>query len=105
MVPVGLASWRLASLLVNEAGPADVLLHIRCCLGVYHDEDGKPTAWSNIVASLFSCVWCMSVWTSALMLLVWWIWPPVVLALAASTVAVLVQEAIDFIRSKGGNHG
>lgn len=55
---LALASWRLASLLVQEAGPLDVFARFRA---------------HSTLAGLLDCVWCASVWTAAGMLLLWWI--------------------------------
>lgn len=56
LIVLGLASWRLASLLVQEAGPWDVLARLRAV---------------NDLGGALSCLWCASVWTAAGMLLCW----------------------------------
>ena len=96
---IALAAWRLASLLVREAGPWGVFYRCRELLGITHDDSGLPAAWpGNGAAALFSCVWCMSVWTAALAYAVWWIWPVPVYVLAASALAIGMQEALERLK-------
>lgn len=77
---MALASWRIASMFVQEAGPFDIFERLRSV---------------TRLGGLLECVWCMSVWTAAL---VWLIWPteagaPIVFILALSAGAVLVDKA------------
>lgn len=96
---IALAAWRLASLMVREAGPFGVFYRWREMIGVTHDQDGLPAVWpGNGVAALFSCVWCMSVWTAVLAYVVWWIWPVPVYVLAASALAIALQEALERLK-------
>ena len=48
------ASWRLAFMLVRENGPGNILLETRTKFG-----------------GAFNCVSCMSIWTAAIMLILW----------------------------------
>ena len=84
-----LATFRLASLLVHENGPAHVFDRIRQRLGVY--DEGEQTS----IQELFSCVWCMSVWVAAALLVVkrcFFIHR----ILAASTVAIVIERYAGF---------
>lgn len=89
-----LAAWRLAYMLTSELGPWDIFARMRDRLGVpYLRADGWPD--SN-VGRLFSCIKCMSVWTSALfgflcLTPLWWICLP----FALSAPAVLVRDKFD----------
>lgn len=57
----GLATWRVANLLLEERGPYDLLTTIReVAGGVKHNEDVQPVSAPD--NSLFSCIYCMSVW-------------------------------------------
>ena len=61
-----LATWRIASLLVNEAGPADIFLHIREWAGIEHDDSGEMTIIPDgFFSGILSCVWCSSMWVAA----------------------------------------
>ena len=92
---VGLAGWRVASLLVQEDGPFEVFTRLRKLAG--HDEvevlTMEPEHWfKGFFYSIFGCVWCMSIWTVGG---AWWLWEasPAAVALgAASAVAILVQR-------------
>ena len=88
-----LATWRLAALLVTDDGPFDVFENIRKCVGVYYtDEIGRPL---SVLGKLFSCMWCMSIWSGALAALIcstewWWLLIP----FAFSTVAIVIENII-----------
>lgn len=56
---VGLAAWRVSSLLLYEDGPWAAFARLRSAAGV--ERSGEMTG----LATLFSCVWCMSVWIGA----------------------------------------
>lgn len=61
----GLATWRVASLFVNEAGPGNVFLRIRQWAGIEHDDDGNKTIIPDtFFAGVLSCVWCASLWAA-----------------------------------------
>jgi hypothetical protein len=84
---IGLAAWRMASLLVTEDGPWDVFLRLRLAIGTERDE-------LNPVAKMFTCTWCMSVWTTALAAGLHSVAPLAVAIMAAMTVAVIVQAFV-----------
>lgn len=62
------ASWRLSNLLVNEAGPGNVLVKLRKLTGIYYDERSKRQS-RTFIGDLFNCIWCMSVWVGLLMVI------------------------------------
>jgi len=104
-VILGLASWRLAYMLVNEDGPGAVFSRLRYRLGVRsvvtRGNDGQPEATkvaTNAVAELWTCVWCMSFWAALLLALpltpVYWLR----LVLAASGLAVVAHEGVERLR-------
>ena len=91
-VLIGLAGWRLASLVTHEAGPLDVFLRFRRSLGIEHHE-GEPIAWpENVLAQALSCVWCLGVWTTAAMYGVWQLEPVLVMVAAGASILVLVEK-------------
>jgi hypothetical protein len=60
---LGLATWRLGSLVQYERGPKGIFTRFRAIFGIGHDDEGIPTAWPETeIARLFECVWCGSVW-------------------------------------------
>jgi hypothetical protein len=74
------ASYRLARMLVSEDGPFDMFDHIR------------RVANRVYLGSLLSCIYCTSVWTAAILLVVWVSGIPgqvVVLILAVAGVACI----------------
>lgn len=56
---LGLATWRMASLLAREAGPFDVFLRIRKLSGITHDDEKNVVMVpERFFAQMISCVWC-----------------------------------------------
>lgn len=83
LVLLGLATWRLSSLLVHERGPFDVFGRIRHATGA--DRVGEM----GEIQELFSCVWCMSIWVGLFLYVVRI--PLLLYVLAASTIAILID--------------
>ncbi len=86
---VGLAGWRLAHLIIDEDGPLASLARFRGWLGLY--DSGEQSG----LQQLFTCVYCLSVWTSAAFWLLWGIsvWIPGIMA--ASTVALIAHAVVE----------
>lgn len=60
-----LATWRIASFLVQEAGPWNVFIRLREKTGIVHNEDGKVLIVPDgFFAGVLSCMWCTSVWVA-----------------------------------------
>lgn len=68
MIILAFATWRISSLLAREDGPFDVFSRIRNFIGVvyYDNENCTP---KNVLARGIICVWCNSIWVSAVMAL------------------------------------
>jgi hypothetical protein len=89
-----MAVWRLSSLVAKEDGPFDIFLRFR-------KWAGTESSFSRGLV----CIWCNSVWFSAVIalpgaisgLFVWWLYPVVVLAL--STGAIIVEQFIVWLMS------
>lgn len=100
---LALATWRISSLLVNEAGLWEVFFRIRKLAGIEHDENGK--VWivpERFFAQLLSCVWCASLWVGVGWTVAWW-WNPRAAELAAlpfalSAGAIVVECAVDALK-------
>lgn len=88
VVIVGLAGWRLASLLVHEDGPFGIFLRIRTAAGVPEGVDIIEGFW----ALLLSCVMCTSVWTCTAMYLAWYVHPLIPALIATWAVALVVDR-------------
>jgi hypothetical protein len=85
LIVAALATWRVTSLLVNEAGPWEMFARLRGAAGVGLSQDLLP--------SILQCFWCCSVWvgiviTVIAILPIWWVLVP----LALSAVAVVIEE-------------
>jgi len=95
----GLATWRIASLLVQEDGPWNIFMRLRELTGIKHDDDGDVFMIPNgFWPQLFSCIWCCSTWVALCWLVFWMAWPWMALRVAIlfgfSTVAILVDERL-----------
>lgn len=102
LLETALAAWRLAHMLVSEDGPLAIFSRLRHAAGVRsvvgRDHTGKPVARRvalTPVAEALTCVWCLSVWTAALLSLpgrpIAWLRR----ILAASAGAALIHEALE----------
>lgn len=105
-----LATWRLASLLVYEDGPAAIFSRLRHAAGlryvVRQGADGQPEAArvaSNWVAEGLTCAWCVGVWCAVLLVLgrmvtaavgIGWLYDIPAVMLAASAGAVMVNQFV-----------
>lgn len=95
---LGLATWRLTSLLVNEEGPWNILGKLRHTIGIRYDERSEKIA-TNVIASLVLCVWCSSVWIASFLVVAYLLFPMptfiVSVICSASTVAILIERMVN----------
>lgn len=60
LIMLALATFRVSVLLVDEHAPFGLAQRWRDFIGV---RDGEHTSVQpNVIAGIFSCVWCMSLW-------------------------------------------
>jgi len=78
---LGLASWRLAHLLVHERGPFHLFERLR-----------RPPLVNEAETGMLNCLYCTSVWIALGLYALWQIiqWPVVLLAISA--LAILVDH-------------
>jgi hypothetical protein len=98
---LGLAAWRLASLIANEEGPWMVFKRLR----------GRAEQWCNRykfcrelgLYELVTCEWCNSIWIGVgLTLLYLWIGETILylsLPLALSTVAIIIKYIVELLQT------
>jgi hypothetical protein len=96
---LGLATWRLSSLLVNESGPWDMFASLRHMAGVRFDDLSQPYA-ESMLGNMLMCVWCSSLWVGlgfglAYLFLPILVWAIPAWALALSTLAIAIQKIMD----------
>jgi hypothetical protein len=95
VIILGIAAWRASHIVVFEAGPFDIFVWFRSKFGIEHDESGEPIVWNKRV--VFGCVWCLSIWMSAVLYFL----PPVVSYIfAGSAIAVVLEE---YLNGKSGS--
>lgn len=84
---VGLAGWRVANLFIFENGPFEIFSRFRKLIGI------RPGPIEGFLPTLFSCIYCLSVWTALGAYVVYTIIPEAAIVIAASTVVILVDKA------------
>ena len=96
---VGLAAWRLTSLIREERGPFLMFTRFRELCGVTHNEDGAPVNFPDTeIGLVLSCSKCLSIWVGLVILLAertrWGQLLAAVLTVSAGVVALdLAQSA------------
>ena len=98
---LGLAAWRLASLVANEDGPCMIFKRLRQRAQQWCNK--YPFCRELGLYDLFSCEWCNSVWIGAgLTILYLWIGETILylaLPLALSTVAIIIKYVVQVLQS------
>lgn len=95
----GLATWRIASLLVKETGPFRMFVTVREWTGIQHYPDDQIAVIpERFLPQLLSCVWCASLWIG-LFFFVFYLFTPIFsLQIATifsfSAVAVIIETYI-----------
>lgn len=85
---IGLAGYRLASLLVNEAGPWNIFERLR-------DKIIPVGEVKGFLPGVLICIWCCSVWTTLASYILWLIEPTAVIIIAAMTIPMAVDKFIN----------
>lgn len=90
-----LAVWRLAVLLVEDAGPWHVFERLRERAGIVTYEDGTARIPGTFVAGVLSCVRCASLWLAVPATVLvqpdsWQAWALTPLALSGAAVVIEV---------------
>ena len=83
---IGLCAWRLSNLLIEESGPFGVFTRIRWLAGV---REGPA---EGFLPYLFSCPYCMTVWTGIVSYFLWEIEPLAVMIVAAMAIAIIADK-------------
>lgn len=93
-VIIPLATWRLTHILV---APEKIAEKIHGLVGRKPDEvlPGHYTYPDTMLAYLFQCYYCMSVWMGLVCVLVWAVFPYALLPLAASALTIFIEERHD----------
>ena len=87
---IGLATYRLARLLVVDDGPGDCFLRLRAWAGCYeYGPDGR--AWTDLGRAL-NCQHCTSLYVSAVAVALWLVWPWALVWLAGLGLASVLFE-------------
>jgi len=97
-----LATYRMAHLLAEEAGPFDVFGYVRERAGVRFDDVGTPYGTNELARGLM-CVWCNSIWVGLVLAVGHYLIPDITfwlaLPFALSGGAVIVAEVTHWEQS------
>lgn len=87
------ATWRIASLLTYERGPARMFERLRSLTGIRHNDKGRPEVVPDgFWPELLSCVWCLSPYIGGVLTVLYFlsgsviVWLCLPLALSAFTI-------------------
>lgn len=94
---LGLAVWRISSLLTYERGPFHVFEWIRTRARVKHNELGKVSVVPDtFLGELLTCVWCISPYVALTLTVLYLSFGSVILwacyPLALSAIAILTHR-------------
>lgn len=90
LVVACLASWRIASIIHHEK----IAAPFRKLLGVKELTELDWTYPDNFIGELIECFYCTSVWTSIFVSVAMFLFPPVLIPFALSTVAIILESKI-----------
>lgn len=101
LIILGLATWRLTSLLIYEEGPYYVFVHFRYLLGINGpvlNFKADTPQWRIELAKLFLCLWCLSISIGLFLGYLGYFWDRVgiliALPLALSAITVLYDKIV-----------
>ena len=82
-VILSLAVYRLSVFFIYDDGPFDVFQRLRERVGILYYDNGDVIEESyKGFAGLLSCIYCLSVWWSLLLVLLYWFFPSYVTILS-----------------------
>lgn len=96
---LGMATWRISSMLVQEKGPWNIFEKIRKLSGIEHDDNGNALLIpDNFFANVLSCIWCCSVWVAIAFFVCFLIWNNAIIffafPFALSSISILLNKLI-----------
>ena len=81
-------------MLVYEEGPFDIFVVLRNTVGVKYDSMANAYG-INVIAKLFSCIWCLSFWVGAVLTILYVFMGDIAIVLclpfAISAVAIIIH--------------
>lgn len=92
LVIASLATWRLTSILYREK----IATPIRYWIGERKDiHTGKETYPDTFIGKVIACFWCLSVWCGIVVLLIWFVFPYILIPLALSAISILIEQRVE----------
>ncbi len=88
----GLALARLLRLLTEEEGPWGIFEKTRVAVGISKYGEYDET---RMLAGLFSCYWCLSIWVGTVVFIVYKFVPSVIYVLALAMLGSLLNALAD----------
>jgi hypothetical protein len=105
LVILGLATWRVSSLFVNEQGPFNMFVKIRELAGIQHYPEDFSIVQipDRLFAQILSCVWCMSMYVGIFWTILYFVHPGLALGLslpfALSAMGILINMVVEKLKT------
>jgi len=97
IIALGLAVWRLSSLISRESGPYNIFALLRFRMGVVYNKMSEEIPSSELSRGIL-CLWCVSIWISIPLGVLYFFFPIwTVLAcapFAISAIAIVVDKHV-----------
>jgi len=93
LLTLGLATWRISSLLVEEDGPFDFFAKMRRKIGITYNEYSQKVG-SNVLAEMLTCMWCTSFWVAIAICLLFDASLSFTRSLAVGAIAIIIDRII-----------
>jgi hypothetical protein len=98
VIVLGLAIWRLSSLISRESGPYNIFALLRFRTGVVYNKMSEEIPSSELSRGIL-CLWCVSIWISIPLCALYFFFPVwaifMCLPFAVSAVAILADGCVD----------
>lgn len=90
----GLATWRITNILQKE----EIASPIRKAVGIIEPDGEDPDYWiypEGFLGKVFYCLPCGSVWVGTAVTILLFLFPPILIPFALSTIAIIVKNHIE----------
>lgn len=98
VILLGLATWRITSLLSDEDGPGLIFEKMRRKIGIDYDDNTGQRYGKNVIAKQVMCVWCLSLYVGAVWVILYLNMPEIIkivtMPFAFSTITVWIDKRV-----------
>lgn len=103
LILLSLSTWRMSSMIRDEAGPYSIFERFRAWAGITEAYyNGKRELYSNgtLLSDILQCFWCLSIWVGAIVALIAVVFRVISLSefifytLSNSAIAILIETKL-----------